>query len=480
MNWTTWWPALLFAAEASLRLAVVIRIIMRGPRSSANALAWILVLLFLPVLGLTLWVFIGEARLGERRRRAHAEISERLGLRSVQPTALHRDHWENSDYATTISLAKAVGGTPPRAGNELQLMGNSSRFIELLAQDIDQAQSTCHLLFYIFLDDGSGRRVASALGRAAARGVACRLLVDGVGSRTFLNSELCKGLQRDGVSVVEALPAHLLRVVFARVDLRNHRKIAVIDGSIGYTGSQNIADASFAPKPRYAPWVDCMLRIRGPVVHDLQSIFITDWYLDTEEVPDDLLEQSQEPIAGGVPIQILPTGPNNDNEALTQLALAAFHGANEELILTTPYFVPGESEVASLCTAAKRGVEVSLVVPARNDSKLVGAVIRSHFQRLTEDGVKVYEYQKGLLHAKTLTVDRDLALVTTANFDQRSFDLNFEVSALVYDSDFASQLRFLQREYIESSELVGAQRIRGRSWAGRLFDNAAGVFSPLL
>jgi cardiolipin synthase len=287
-------------------------------------------------------------------------------------------------------------------------------------------------------------------------------------------------LREGGVKVIGALPAHLLRAAFARIDLRNHRKIAVIDGVIGYTGSQNIADASFAPKPRFAPWVDCMLRIEGPVVWDLQTIFVCDWFLDSGEPLEDLLTKDTGDVDDGVTLQILPTGPAYDNEALEQLSLSAFHHAREELILTTPYFVPGESEVSSLCTAAKRGVRVALVLPARNDSLLVGAVSRSHYGQLVAAGVHVYEYQKGLLHSKTLTVDRNLAMVTTANFDQRSFDLNFEVTALVYDTDFASQLRFMQRSYIEDSVLVTADRIAGRSWLRRLLENAAGVFSPLL
>jgi cardiolipin synthase len=165
---------------------------------------------------------------------------------------------------------------------------------------------------------------------------------------------------------------------------------------------------------------------------------------------------------------------------LAQLALASFHGAREELILTTPYFVPGEAEVVSLCTAAKRGVRVRLVVPARNDSPLVQAVSRSHYGRLIDAGVEVFEYQEGLLHAKTLTVDRDLALVTTANFDRRSFDLNFEVSTLVYDTNFASQLRLLQRDYMVRSTLVTLAQVNGRSWLRRFAYNAAGIFSPVL
>lgn len=478
MSLLEWWPA--FLVERSLAFAVVSRVIMRGPRRSATSLAWIVVIWFLPIAGMIAWFLVGEARIGSRRRLRHAELSGRItDLRArLGPMEEYRHY--PPEYGITTSLALAVGGTPPRRGHALSLIGDTDAVIDALVVDIDAARESCNLLFYIYLPDGTGRRVADALRRAVGRGVECRLLVDDVGSNDFLLSPLCSELRSSGVRVVGSLPANPLRAVFARVDLRNHRKLAVIDGLIGYTGSQNVADASFAPKPKFAPWVDCMLRIQGPVVRDLQAIFVCDWYLDSEEPLERLLEVDPGTAPDDITVQVLPTGPNNDNEALTQLALAAFHGAREELILTTPYFVPGEAEVWSLCTAARRGIRVALVLPARSDSMLAGAVSRSHYPDLLEAGVSVYEFQEGLLHAKTLTVDRNLALVTTANFDRRSFDLNFEVSTIVYDSDFASQLRFLQRSYMEASEAVGYSRLASRRWPARLIDNAAGVFSPLL
>lgn len=481
MGWfSSWWPAFLLAFDLCLRLAVVVQIIMRGPRASDSSRAWILLVVFLPLVGIPIWLLLGEARLGRRRRERYRSIAERVAdqVARMGPSPEHRA--EAAEYGPTIALAEAVGGTPPRSGNELELMGDSIVFIDRLADDIEAAQSSCHLLFYIFVEDEAGWRIGEALKSASSRGVSCRLLLDSVGSRPFLRSRYAASLREAGVEVVESLPANLIRMAFARVDLRNHRKIAVVDGRVGYTGSQNIAAAAFALKPLFAPWVDCMLRIRGPVVGDLQAIFVRDWFLETEEPLEGLLAERPAPRQGGVPVQILPTGPNNDNEALAQLALASFHGAQEELILTTPYFVPGEAEVVSLCTAAKRGVSVRLVVPARNDSPLVQAVSRSHYERLIDAGVEVFEYQEGLLHAKTLTVDRDLALVTTANFDRRSFDLNFEVSTLVYDSDFASQLRLLQRDYMGRSTAVTLAQVQGRSWLRRFAYNAAGIFSPVL
>ncbi|MEE8468387.1 MAG: phospholipase D-like domain-containing protein, partial [Planctomycetota bacterium] len=313
MTFETWWATLFISVEFLLQLLVVTRVIMRGARRSATSLAWIVVVLFLPIAGMVAWFLIGEARIGSRRRRRYAELAERIVTfaKSLGPMEDHRS--DPPGYEVAIALAEAVGGTPPRGGHTLELMGDTKQVIDSLVVDIDAAQETCNLLFYIYLDDGSGRQVAQALKGAARRGVQCRLLVDDVGSKKFLKSRLCESLREAGVRVVGALPAHLLRAAFARIDLRNHRKLAIIDGVIGYTGSQNIADASFAPKPMFAPWVDCMLRIQGPVVWDLQTIFVCDWFLDTGEPIESLLTKDTGEVDDGVTVQILPTGPANDN-----------------------------------------------------------------------------------------------------------------------------------------------------------------------
>jgi len=474
-----WWPVI-FTSLVLVSWTVVLRVLLRGARRPANTLAWLLVLVFLPVLGVVLWFLMEETVLGDRRRRRRSLLTRRLDEETASARPRRHAVADLPEYADAIALASAVGGTPPRPGNALRLMGDTDEVLEALVADIDAASAHCHLLFYIWLDDEAGRLVGAALERAAARGVACRVLLDDVGSRPFLASSTCAQMRSAGVRVVRALPASLLRVLVSRVDLRNHRKVVVIDGLVGYTGSQNIASASFASKRAYGPWVDCMLRIEGPAVHDLQEIFLRDWYPETEEAPLDAVAVAPPEAPDGVAVQVLATGPGHDNEALEQLALASFHRASEELVLTTPYFVPGQADVASLCTAARRGVRVVIVLPARCDSRLVGAVSRSHFPALLDAGVEVHEFQEGLLHSKTLTIDRRLALVTTANFDQRSFDLNYEVSTLVYDDDFASQLRFLQMSYVERSRRVDERRVADRGVLARLWENTAGVFSPLL
>jgi cardiolipin synthase len=475
-------PAAALLVEFAARLTLIAVIIVRSRGTPAVRLAWVVLLLAVPGVGVVAYLLVGEARLGRRRAKRYRGSARHLELRHVEYASGGSPIKADipTEYRQIAYLAESVGGNIPQGGHALRLYGDTDLFIQALVEDINAAQAHCHLLFYIFLTDHSSVRVADALIDAARRSVACRLLVDGVGSKRFLRSDLRRRLEAGGVQVVAALPANLARALLARIDLRNHRKIAVIDGVIGYSGSHNIADAEFAIKPEYAPWVDTMLRIEGPAVRDLQVLFVQDWYLDTNDPHRDLLGIRPHHTPDGDTIQVMGTGPASHNEALVQMIQVTFHSAAEELILTTPYFVPDEATLSALTTAALRGVEVSLVVPARNDSPLVAAASRGYYQKLLDAGVTIHEYRHGLLHAKTITIDRRLAVITTANLDRRSFDLNFEVSTIVYDTDFASQVRLMQKTYIDGSTIVDPTAWAKRGWPRKLLENGLGMVSPLL
>ncbi|HRP61738.1 MAG TPA: cardiolipin synthase [Phycisphaerales bacterium] len=480
--WTALWAAVPFIIELTLKLMFIGWILLRNRPNPPVTLTWIIIILVFPIIGFIAYLLVGQARLGRSRIRRNKEIVDRIHATVHLPSGLRRVLRPElpARYRQIAALGETVSQNAPLGGNSLQLISDSDVFIQSMIEDIDEATLHCHLLFYIYLADHSGERLGRALMRAAKRGVKCRLLVDAVGSSQFLRSPLRREMASAGVHIVDALPANVLRMAFSRVDLRNHRKIAVIDGVVGYTGSHNIACADFAPKRKFAPWVDVSVRIAGPAARDLQVLFIEDWYLDTDESLEATLEIVPPIAEDGVPVQIMGTGPNAYNEALRQLLQSALHNAQEEVLLTTPYFVPDEATTTGLCTSARRGVETTLIVPARNDSPLVHVASRSYYEILLDAGVRLYEYEAGLLHSKTMTLDRDLALVSTANLDRRSFELNFEVSVLVYDSDFASQLRFLQSSYLDSSRMVNAAAWRARPWHNRLWQNAVGVLSPVL
>ena len=469
--------------EFAFRVSLIVWMLSQRRVEPATRLSWIILLLAIPFLGSIIFLLIGQNRFGRRRVMRHREVLAALDRpethANADPEVNAAGSLEGPAHRMAL-LAEKVNGAGPVLGNRIELFGDTDLVLDGLEQDIDAATEHCHLLFYIWLDDAAGTRIGRALVRAAARGVACRVLVDGVGSKDFLKSDLRREMEAGGVMVHDALPANAIRAIFARLDLRNHRKIVVIDRELGWTGSQNLAEASFAPKPEFAPWVDCAVRIEGPVVKELHLLFVEDWYLDTNEMLVETLLTPIAPATGGVAAQAFGTGPNFQNQAATQVIQCLVHEACEELVMTTPYFVPDNATVVNLATAARRGVKVTLIVPRRNDSRLVGLASRSSYAPLLEAGVRIHEFEGGLLHAKTTVVDRKIALVSSANLDRRSLFLNFEAGLLVYDTDFASQLRFLQQRYLDS-----AVEVDPTSWAAtprrrRLGQNAAALLSPLL
>ena len=476
------WPVLLFVSELLLKVLMIGVVLLQQRKTPSAKLTWILLIISIPFIGTLAYLLFGTTRLGSLRKRRHKKILQLIPqtiFAHIQDPLVKEVNFE-AIHNSIAFIAESVGGSHVIGNNSSQLFGDSHLMIESLAHDIENATSSCHILSYIMLDDIAGKRIAKALERASKNGVSCKLLLDSIGSRDFLKSHTCSALRKENVEVVEALPANIIRAAFARIDIRNHRKIAVIDNTIGYLGSQNIAEPSFAPKLKFAPWVDASVRVIGPAVRELQAIFVQDWFMDNDENLSELLSESIEIKEGGFPVQLIATGPNSNNLALSQLLQTAFFNAKRELVITTPYFSPDIATESALLISAQRGVETHLVVPANNDSKLVAAACRSKYPRLLAAGVQIHEFNGGLLHSKTLTIDREFALLGSANLDRRSLELNFEVSMLVYDSDFASELRFLQTSYIEESTPVLSKNVASWSLSQRLWQNAVSLIAPIL
>lgn len=467
--------------ELCLVFGLATHILLRKSGSTEARLTWILLVVLLPYAGAVAYLLLSAPR-SYRHTKRHSDVRGSmpscLRTRAIDLPNLEPDL--PGQFQPVFTLAESISDTDVMAGHSLELVGSTEEFFDRLVEDIHAATSTVHLLTYIYLDDESGQRVGSAMIEAAGRGVACRLMVDGLGSNEFLRSKLHAELVQAGVNVVESLPTRLWKVLWSRMDVRNHRKIVVIDNRIGWIGSQNIASKSFCHKPRFAPWIDCMVRILGPAVHDLQELFIEDWCLDTGEQLAELLDRPPTVLPDGATIQIIGSGPNFRNEVLPMIFQASIGAATDELIITTPYFVPDVATSAAIRSAALRGVRTKIVVPARNDSRLVSLASRGQYERLLSAGVEIHEFTGGLLHAKTMTVDRELFLVGSANLDRRSLELNFEVSMIGWDSEFASRLRFLQVEYMEQSTGVNPAAWMKQSAPRRLMNNAAGLLSPLL
>jgi cardiolipin synthase len=476
--WTdpTWWAWTFFLSEWTIRLAMLVVIPLR--RTPAAAKGWLLLIFFEPWLGLLLYLLIGRAKFPRWRRerlarlpQAMARVRDRL---ANHPNVFHPE--VGPTLSQPVTLAENLGGMPILGGNAVELLVDYDGTITRLVADIDRAKNHVHLLFYIFADDRATAPVVEALGRAAARGVRCRVLADAIGSRVGLRT-LRSRLSALGVAVHALLPIRLVPWRKARLDLRNHRKIAVIDGRIGYTGSQNLIARDFKEGIAYE---DLMVRATGPVVLDLQYVFATDWFLETDEVLDGEAEFPCPEIAGTVPAQALASGPDFPTQNNQRLIVALVHGALERIVLTTPYFIPDEPLLQAMQTAAQRGVDVHLVVSAKGDQVLVSRAQESYYEDLLEAGVHVHLYAKNFLHAKHLSVDDAVAQIGTSNLDIRSFALNAEVMLMIYDSGVARRLAAEQARYFADSRLLSLAEWRRRPFRRKLAQNLARLLSPLM
>lgn len=448
-------------------------------RSPTAALAWLMIIFFQPWFGLLMYLLIGENRLPRRRVKRHVRRLQTMA--EVDRLALQLPHIIrppiDPEYQDLAALTERIGGARTVGGNSVEPMIETHPAIDRLIDDIEASQHHVHLLFYIFEDDTAGRRAADALGRAVERGVKCRVLVDAVGSRGLFR-RLGPSMQQRGIELHALLPANPLRRRLARLDLRNHRKLAVIDGKIAHTGSQNIVDPAYGR--RGMVWHDIMVRLTGPVVLQLQQVFEEDWFSITSELFDQTTCFPTPAVTGDVAIQTVPSGPTYQAESFQPLIIAAIQEAREHVIISSPYLVPDEPFMVALQLAVLRGVEVDVIVPRRSDHPLVSAAGRAYFDDLLDAGVRIHRHDQGLLHAKTVTVDDAFAIISSANVDIRSFYLNFELSLLLYGPSITSQLRFIQRQYIDQSQPLDQDAWSRRPRIHQVFDNIAKLLSPLL
>lgn len=503
LTWT------LITADWSIRLVMAVVILLR--KRSADALAWLCVCMAFPLLGLGLYLLIGGNRLGRRRSERHARSVAAIDAASrLVPAPAPARAAIPAHRRDLAAIAEKLGEMPIVPGNSAELLPDPAEFLRRLIADIDAAASHVHLLFYIYADDDAGRDVADALIRATARGVRVRLLADAVGSRPLFRrrSSLLPRMRHAGVEVHPALPVNPIRRRLARIDLRNHRKLAVIDGSVCYTGSQNIVHPVRAPgggseDPAPSPgigssgslarrarallqrrrdrWEDLGVRLTGPIVQQAQVVFLEDWHFTTGHAPADIvIPPAPLTPAGAVVAQMVPSGPTYEHDVFHRFIVAALHDAQHRIELCTPYFVPDEPVLLALLIAAQRGVEVELVLPSGSDHVLVNLAARSHFDELLRAGVRIHLFQGLMLHSKSLVIDNDLALIGSGNLDMRSFYLNFELNLVLYSRRFAAALRGQHARYLADSTPLDPAAWSTRPLWRRVLERAVGLLGPLL
>lgn len=460
------------------QVALVARVLLRPYRDPSSRVAWVVVITLAPVVGMVAYLLFGEVRLANRQVQRLRAVMARLP-RPAGPAVAPAPE----PYAPLFAVGCSISGFAPVGGNRARLFTDSAAFIDRLVADIDAAREHVHVYFYIWLDDSSGRRVAAALARAAGRGVTCRVMADALGAREFVASPHWRAMAAAGVRLAVALPRGwpLIELFNGRLDVRNHRKLVIIDHALTYVGSQNCADAAFHIKPRFAPWVDAMLRLEGPVARQNQYLFAADWMTHSQE---DLAPLLSGPGPAGAPdgfaAQVIGTGPNVRFSAMPEMFTALMFTAREELVVTTPYYVPNGALHGALCAAANRGVATTLVLPARNDSRVVSAASRSYYRSLLAAGVRLYEFEGGLLHTKSLTLDGRYTLMGSANLDRRSFDLNYENGILLDDAATTAAVRAAQQDYIARSRRVTPEAVRAWPLWRRLWHNTIAMFGPVL
>jgi cardiolipin synthase len=454
-----------------IHVAVIVRAILLEGREPLARAAWLLLLLVLPGFGTILYLLFGEPWISKGFRERSRHAYDDLLPYAPMPTAQCD---QKSTLANVFRTGEAASRWPAVPGNAGTVAPDADTAIEMIVADIDAAHTTVHLSFYIWLTDHNGTKVVEAVCRAARRGVKCRVVADAIGSHALTKSRDWTRMREAGAHLCASLKAPLGLGFLAghRIDLRNHRKIVVIDGCITWCGSQNCADPAFLPKRKFAPWVDILIRYEGPVARQAELIFASAWTTETgEDLRAELAKVPPPPQPGGFAAIAIGTGPLSPHGDMTDMFVAILAMARKRVTITTPYFAPDPPLIAAIVAAARRGVELSIVFPQRNDNRIVGAIARAYYPVLARAGVRIFEFRGGLLHAKTLIADGSLGLVGSANMDRRSLDLNFENNILFDSADLAAQVAAHQRTWLAASIEIDRGDVAARPLSRRFVDN---------
>ncbi|MER7560208.1 cardiolipin synthase [Nocardioides sp. NPDC126508] len=458
-------------------------------RRPGSAMAWLLAIFLIPGVGLIGYLLLGQTRLDRRRHERQRALNEEV-TRYVAglPRPPYPDSLSQVD-STTIELNERLGSLPATPGNQVDLIADYRGSIEAMTAAVDQAEHYVHVQFYITACDHMTEPFFDALDRATARGVSVRLLLDHLGSRGIpIWRQLVKRLDASDIDWHPLLPINPLRGQIRRPDLRNHRKLLVVDGRVAFTGSQNLIEPGYdKPKNHRAgrEWVELTARIEGPLVSALNVIFASDWNTETGELLRSELAVSSTIWVSGTPVgdvtgQIVPSGPGVDAENNLRAFTSLIYAAKDRISITSPYFVPDESLLYAVTTAARRGVAVELFVSEGKDQFMVYHAQRSYYEALLQAGVRIYLYPKpAVLHAKHFSIDDEVAVLGSSNMDMRSFALNYEVSLMLFDGDPVAQMRKVEDSYRAMSRELLLEEWLARPRVAAYVDNVLRLTAAL-
>lgn len=479
----TWWVVLVFVLDLVIRVAAII-IVPRNRRPTA-AMAWLLAIYFIPIIGVFLFLLIGNPRLPRKRRRKQERINDyihdtstSLDFGTLRP---HAPAW----FTSLVTLNRNLGAMPLAGDNAAHLIPDYQESLDAMADAIRQAERYVHVEFYILQTDASTDNFFRALEEVAARGVTVRVLLDHWANRgkPYYKRTL-KRLTDMGAEWQLMLPVQPLRGKYQRPDLRNHRKLLVVDGRVAFTGSQNVTDSTYNLRKnirRGLHWVDLMARIEGPVVASVNAVFLSDWYSETDEVLTDqidLFDVTSGP--GDLDCQIVPSGPGFEFQNNLKLFAGLLYAAQRKIIVVSPYFVPDEALLLAITTACQRGIHVELFVSEEGDQAIVYHAQRSYYEALLRAGVKIWMYKKPyILHTKSLTIDDEVAIIGSSNMDMRSFGLNMEISLFVRGEEFVREMRTVEDRYRSLSRELTLAEWEKQPLRSTVLDNLARLTSAL-
>lgn len=491
------WSTVLSVASVIAVIAInvaAIGIIPEGKRPQTG-MAWLILIMFLPFLGLVLYLFLGTPNIGRRRQESlneiNREIFERVREAEESGDIVPPDLSGAPDYADSMAnLNRTLALMPLTGGNHVQLLPDYAEAIDLMVAEIELAREYVHVEFYIMALDEMTIPFFDALDRATARGVDVRLLFDHLGTRGIPGyKDLLARLEQSDIEWHIMMPLLPLKGRFRRPDLRNHRKLLVVDDRVGFTGSLNLTHPSYN-KPKNLKvgreWVELWMRLEGPIVTTIDGLFIADWAVETNQRAlrprlfraDDAPHHDRDAV--GVDAQLVPSGPGYKAENNLRLFTSLIYQARERIYLTSPYFVPDETMLYAITTAARRGVQVHLFVSEQADQFMVGHAQASYCRELLTAGVHVWLYPKPyVLHAKHFTIDDDICVVGTSNMDMRSFALNYEMSVMMVDRTVTARVAEVARGYQAMSRELTAQEWAKRPFRTRFVDNAMRLTATL-
>ncbi|MCU1481499.1 MAG: cls [Subtercola sp.] len=452
---------LFFVVDLAVKIAALI--IIPRDRKPTAAMAWLLAIFFIPYLGILFFLILGSSKLPKKRRDKQVKINEMIAA-GVPDVDLVSDRSTWPQWLENVTLMNQnLGAVPMIGGNTARLIDDYNGGIVTMAAEIDTATTFVHVEYFIVSFDSVTKPFFTAMENAVKRGVKVRLLADHISSKKVPKStETFAELDRIGVQWSWMLPVMPFKGKYQRPDLRNHRKLVVVDGRVAFMGSQNLIDRSYnSPKniKRGLQWQELITRVTGPIVSGINAIFLSDWYMETDEVIENERVRVTEVAAAAGPdaldCQVVPSGPGFDGENNLQLFLALLYSAQKKVIITSPYFVPNESMLDAIVAACKRGLEVQLFVSAIGDQVPVFHAQRSYYRPLLEAGVQIWRYPAPyILHAKHLSIDDDIAVIGSSNMDIRSFLLDLEISLLVHGKTFVDEMRAVEAHYREIGSLL--------------------------